>query len=139
MAVDAKAYFRRGASTGALTATENAGSANSLAVRAYPNGVPPWQGAFIVVKVPVTGVDGTKNLVCTVVDADDNGSGAPGAFAATAEGATITFTGMVASQRTKYARIHQSREWLGINFVPTAGGNFGNVAAYLTNTQPYYS
>lgn len=140
MGMDAKFYFRRGASSGALTVTENAGAhVNSLLVRVYPNGVPPYQGAFVVVKVPVCAVDGSKNLVCTVVDAADNGNGAPGATAAVAEGTTITFTGMVAAQVTKYARIHQSREWVGINFVPTAGGNFGAVAAYLTNTQPYYS
>lgn len=136
MAGDSKLYFRRGLSSPDLTASETAGAGNSLPVRTYANGIGP-NGMYWIIKVPISAVDGTKTLTATLKDAADNGSGVPGAFAAVAEGLTLTTT-MLATTRVLFAKCNSSREWLGVDFTVTAGSNFGKVASYLGNEVPFY-
>ncbi len=133
MAGDAKLYFRRGQTTGAIGAvSELAGVGNSLPVRGYPNGF-ARNGMWLIAKVPGTTTDATKTLAIALKDAADNGAGSPTLpFLAVPEGTTLNFTQLVTTQ-FKAARCTQSREWMATDNTVNAGANFGAASIYLGN------
>lgn len=126
-------YFRKGVASANLTATEAPNTTNSLDVYAYPNGL-ARDGMYVVVKFPVAALDATKTCDIAIQHADDNGSGAPGAYTTIGQIPQVLQSNV--QQTVVYKLSGPTKAHIGLNIVVNAGCAFGKVAAYLTNEHP---